>query len=148
MAPCADDCFRGAECERRKITWIKPLGAVGIVAGPQNAGDDFGVEYDYKIRAARVLATRDDVNDARRMDGEAGFLQAFALGRPARIFAGVDEAGGQGPLAAVRFVDAAHKQDTPILAKQNGHGYLGIREVHPAALRTCGTKLAEVYGRG
>jgi len=131
------------ESQLWKLVRSEEPDGVGVVAGAKlTAGRPGGKNQD-DVGAGRMLSPREDVEDPRRLDLQAGLLERLALRRPSRVFVGVDETGRQRPAALLRFDRPAYQQDLPILDDEDSGGDLRIFEVNPAAARTGRTGSAE-----
>lgn len=127
---------------------MEPRDGVCIVTRRDFAGKYLPDIDDYKVRAARMLATCDDVEDARRPDSQAGLLQALPFGGAGRILTAIDKARRQGPRAPERFVDPPDKQDLIILLKEDRRGHFGVVEIDPSTIGTNRPLVTELLTRG
>ena len=121
------------EGERRQRVWREEAHLLALrpdVDAPRGNACRVGDE-DHALARPRVGAEQ-----PLNAHVEAGLLLRLARGRLFERLAGVDEAGGEGPLAQMGLMIAAHEQQAPSAAGEHANGYLGLVEVDGAALRT------------
>jgi hypothetical protein len=92
-----------------------PAGCVGVGGGLEFAGDDAAkiIGDHVMVLDAGVLPVNaiEEFDEFDGLDGEAGLFLDFADDGLVKRFADVDEAAGDGPVAAERLCAAADEQD-------------------------------------
>jgi hypothetical protein len=79
-----------------------------------------------------VLATGNDLQNARDLHGQASLLQTLPGRGESRVLAGVHKASGEGPQSTAGLVGTPDEQYGPVPLHQHGGGDLGVGKMDPA----------------
>jgi hypothetical protein len=137
----------GAEGQWGKLIPAEKSSLVGVISGMELTAGDCGSVNQNDICPTLMFAPGHQVEQAKDVDVQAGFFQAFAGSSLRGVFAGIHKAGWKGPIAHLWLVNPAHQQHFAFLLNQHPGSHFWIFKIHPATFRAFRTRRAKKQAR-